>query len=122
MANRRNRTMPVRPAVVVTTVVVCGFIVVSAVGYTLHRNRNEDLSFRITQAELDIQRLRSAGELLDQQIGQLRSFGKLQQQKQRFGLALERPRHEQYLPLMDPARPTAVVTSPVQLAGSGSQP
>lgn len=122
MANRRNRTTPVRPALVVITVAVCAFLVISSVGYTLHRNRNEELRTKIAQAELELQRLRLVGELLDQQIVQLRAFGKLQQQMKRFGLALERPRHEQFLPLVDPIAPAPGPATAVHLAGQGHQP
>jgi hypothetical protein len=122
MANRRHRTVPVRPAVVVATVLICTFIVVSAVGYTMHRNRNEDLRKRISRAEVEIQRLRSVSDLLDQQISDLRSSGNLQSQKKRFGLALDRPRHDQYLPLVDPVRSEDVVPAQAQLAGGASQP
>jgi hypothetical protein len=122
MGSRKNPTWPVSPALVVVTVAICGFLVASAVGYKLHRSRNEELRRFIVSAELELQRLKLTNELLDAHINNLRSQKMLEQQKQRFGLDLELPRHDQILVLLDPTSTVAQTASPLQLAGKPSAP
>lgn len=122
MPSRKNTTWPVSPALVVVTVAICGFLVASAIGYKLHRSRNEQFRQLIIAAELDLQRLKLTNDLLQAHINTLRSQAMLEQQMRRFGLDLTPTRHDQVLLVVDPEAPTGQADSPLRLAGQPGTP
>lgn len=122
MPARKRPTWPVHPVMVVITLAVCGFLLAAAVGYILHRNRNEQLGRAIAAKEVELRQLRLTNQLLDARIKFLRSQSAIERQVNRLQLPLKPTRHDQILVLADPVVALPVRPPSLELAGRPAGP